>query len=118
MLIQKELRKSRYSLIGWKSMFLVTAIGVCSAPGAQDNYLDMLDAYADDVGKADANGLGGQQKNSRGGFESQLRRNFKGSYVLYTKLTEPKKEQVFARYQETGKVSSVRSLIVKLYANR
>ena len=106
--------------VHWRALLLVLALalGVCPLVGAQDNYLDMLEAYADDVDKDDGAGIGGQQSNNRGAFESQLRRNFKGSYVLYAKLAEPNKEKVFAKYQETGKVSSVRSLIVRLYANR
>lgn len=84
---------------------------------AQDNYLNMLDAYSDDV-KTDDGTPEGTAKTQRGMFESQLRQNFKGSYVLYSKLSDRSKDQVFAKYQETGKVTNVRTLIVKLYANR
>jgi len=93
---------------------LVAAVTVSSA---QDNYLDLLDAYSDDV-KTDDGSPEGTEKTQRGAFESQLRQNFKGSYVLYTKLSDGSKDQVFAKYQETGKVADVRTLIVKLYANR
>lgn len=103
-----------------RSMFLILAVAVSAGAPAQDNYLDMLDAYAEDAGdeQSAAAAGGGQAGGNRGAFESQLRRNFKGSYVLYAKLSEPNKEKVFAKYQETGKVSDVRSLIVRLYANR
>jgi len=85
---------------------------------AQDNYLDMLDAYSDDVQQGASSADDKTGVNSRFTFEGQLRRNFKGSYVLYTKLTDVSKDIVFNKYQETGSVADVRSLIVKLYAQR
>jgi hypothetical protein len=95
------------------------AVFILTPAHAQDSYLDMLDAYSDDVTDiAPGSGSGKDQKNDRGAFESQLRRNFKGSYVLYAKLSETDKEKVFNNFQETGKVSGTRSLIVRLYSNR
>lgn len=85
---------------------------------AQDNYLDMLDAYSNDVTDAGQSSDGKANTSKRGTFESQLRRNFKGSYVLYSKLPDTSKAQVFKKYQETGRVADVRGLIVKLYAER
>lgn len=99
---------------------LLSIIVVLSAnpASAQDNYLDMLDAYSDDVTNAGQSSDGKADAGKRGTFENQLRRNFKGSYVLYSKLSDASKEEVFKKYQQTGRVADVRSLIVKLYAER
>ena len=97
------------------SAILMLPIGVASA---QDNYLDMLDAYSDDVQNGGQSSDGEGASSQRGTFESQLRRNFKGSYVLYSKLSESSKGEVYKKYEETGRVADVRSLIVKLYARR
>ena len=107
-----------YKKLSGKLLLLVAAMLATTLASAQDNYLDMLDAYSDEVKNggqsSDGDGVAGQ----RGTFEGQLRRNFKGSYVLYTKLSDDSKTEVFKKYQETGRVADVRSLIVKLYARR
>lgn len=99
-----------------KTVVCAAGLSLVAAVPAQDNYLDMLDAYSDDIGDSATGGAAAD--NSRSQFEAQLRRNFKGSYVLYTKLPDESKEVTYNRYLETGRVADVRSLIVKLYAAR
>ena len=94
-----------------KLLVMVIVLLSFTTASAQDNYLDMLDAYSKEVDSFD-------QVQKRGIFEDQLRRNFKGSYVLYSKLSEASKNMVFKTYRKTGRVADVRSLIVKLYAER
>lgn len=106
---------------GWRSAKAVVCcigLGLCVAAQAQDSYLDMLDAYSDEVSNPNGTLDGDDQTVTRGTFEDQLRRNFKGSYVLYSKLPDESKQIAFDKYQETGRAADVRSLIVKLYANR
>jgi len=100
-----------------KAVLIVLALMVPELANAQGDYLDMLDTYSDEITEPDG-GPVTEAENSRGSFENQLRRNFKGSYVLYTKLPEESKQMVYNKYRETAKVSDIRSFIVKLYAQR
>ena len=95
---------------------MLLGLTVPAMTAAQGNYLDMLDAYSDEI--SEPSGAEQAAENNRGSFENQLRRNFKGSYVLYTKLPEESKQMIYNKYQKTGKVADIRSFIVKLYAQR
>jgi len=107
-----------YNKLSGKLLLATVVMLSVTVASAQDNYLDMLDAYSDEVKNGGQSDDGEDASSRRGTFESQLRRNFKGSYVLYTKLSDDSKNKVFKKYQETGRVADVRSLIVKLYAQR
>jgi hypothetical protein len=100
-----------------KAVLIILGLTVPALATAQGDYLDMLDAYSDEISEPGGTPVT-DAENSRGSFENQLRRNFKGSYVLYTKLPEESKQMVYNKYRETGKVADVRSFIVKLYAQR
>lgn len=100
-----------------KTALIVLGLSVPALSTAQSKYLDMLDAYSDEISTPDETAVD-EAVNNHGSFEQQLRRNFKGSYVLYTKLPEKSKQMVYNKYKETGKVADIRSLIVKLYAQR
>ncbi len=100
-----------------RAALIFLGLTVPTLAAAQDNYLDMLDAYSDEISEPSSTQVT-EAENSRGSFENRLRRNFKGSYVLYTKLPEDNKQMVYNKYRETGKVADIRSFIVKLYAQR
>lgn len=83
-----------------------------------DPLLDMLNAEADEVTKTKGSTQNNGPEDTRTTFEAELRKNNKGDHYLYMKLPEDSKQVVYNKYRETGKVDTVRSLIVKLYTER
>ena len=100
-------------------------------PSHADNYLDALEAEAksvqgepdpatakpeaswshNDMGMADSLKPGLRQK----AFEISLKRNFIGSYTVYSRLNTEEKEQVYAAYQQRNDIEELKALIKKLY---
>ncbi len=104
-----------------------------SPPGVShaDDYLNQLEAEAqsiqgksspatekpgaswshNDMGMAESLKPGLRQK----AFEISLKRNFIGSYTVYSRLTTAEKEQVYAAYQQRNDIDELKALIKKLY---
>ena len=96
-----------------------------------DDYLNQLEAEAksiqgkpasatdkpeanwshNDMGMAETLKPGLRQK----AFEISLKRNFIGSYTVYSRLTTAEKNQVYAAYQQRNDIDELKALIKKLY---
>lgn len=64
-----------------------------------------------DMGMADSLKPGLRQK----AFEISLKRNFIGSYTVYSRLNTAEKGQVYAAYQQRNDIEELKALIKKLY---
>jgi len=103
---------------------------------AQDDYLSILEAEAEDTGassspviKTDkANSANDKIKNVRAdkliepglsfeAFEETLSTRYAGSNFLYVKLTASKRKGVYRFYQGDNRMSSVREEIVRLLSS-
>jgi hypothetical protein len=108
----------------------------CGAPVvvcAEDDYLSILEAEADNTGNAshitveelrhempDKRGLGSNKHVTPGlsfdEFEAVLDRQYSGSHFLYLRLSQHDREKVYRLYQNDNRISSVREEIVRLLA--
>ena len=104
--------------------------------GAQDDYLSILEAEADDTGGAantgDVSPAARPAKKVRSvqdnqvlrpamgfeEFEAELSANFAGTWILYDKLAIRQREAVYSAYQEDNRTARVREVIVKLLSAR
>jgi hypothetical protein len=100
-------------------------------PSHADDYLNALEAEAknvqgepdtttakpesswshNDMGMADAL----KPKLSQKAFELSLKRNFIGSYTVYSRLNTAEKGEVYTAYQERNDIDELKALIKQLY---
>lgn len=112
-------------------LFLIAPLFSMPLPGQADDYLNQLEAEAksvqgepdpasakpeaswshNDMGMADSLKPGLRQK----AFEISLKRNFIGSYTVYSRLNTAEKEQVYAAYLQRNDIEELKALIKKLY---
>ncbi|MGB5473755.1 MAG: hypothetical protein WBQ78_09785 [Gammaproteobacteria bacterium] len=104
--------------------------------GAQDDYLSILEAEADDTGgptnTGDAAPAARPAKKFRSvqdnqvirpamgfeEFEAELSANFTGTWILYDKLAIRQRAAVYSAYQEDNRTEQVREVIVKMLSAR
>lgn len=104
--------------------------------GAQDDYLSILEAEADDTGgrgdMPDVTPVVRPAKKVRSvqdnqiirpamgfeEFEVELNTNFSGTWFLYDKLTSAQRKNVYNAYQVDNRTARVRETIVKLLSAR
>ena len=117
---------------------VVTGMVLCLCPGvivyAADDYLDALEAEADDTGTVSGSVLpavASEHKKTRHApaskvidaglsfdeFEETLGTSYSGSNFLYVKLSKGKRKSVYKVYQSDNRISSVREEIVRLLSS-
>mgnify|MGYP001821429557 FL=1 len=130
-----QITKDTVSL-GGLLLGLVLWLNPVVAVQAQDDYLSILEAEAEDTGassspviKTDkANSANDKIKNVRAdkliepglsfeAFEETLSTRYTGSNFLYVKLTASKRKGVYRFYQGDNRISSVREEIVRLLSS-
>jgi len=117
---------------------VVTGMVLCLCPGvivyAADDYLDALEAEADDTGTVSGSVLpavASEHKKTRHApaskviesglsfdeFEETLDARYSGSNFLYIKLSKSERKGVYRFYQNDNRISSVREEIVRLLSS-
>jgi len=122
---------------GYTRSLLAGLIVWCGVPApafADDDYLSILEAEADNTGSASdvtveqvrhntpgMRSLGGSKLITPGlsfdEFEAVLDSNYSGSHFLYIRLSQRNREKVYRAYQEDNRISSVREEIVRLLSS-
>lgn len=118
----------------YRRSLLAGVLAWCCAPAftyAADDYLSILEAEADNTGRAtevtaEEAGHDGQERTEFGSstfitpgldfdeFEAVLARQYSGSHFLYIRLSEQNRQQVYRSYQDDNQISIVREEIVRL----
>ena len=117
---------------------VVTGLVICLCPGmavyAADDYLDALEAEADDTGIVSGSvslAVANQHKQARHApaskliesglsfdeFEETLDTRYSGSNFLYIKLSKSERKSVYRFYKNDNRISSVREEIVRLLSS-
>ena len=103
---------------------------------AEDDYLSILEAEAEDTGASSNPVITSEKANTRNDriknvkadkliepglsfeeFEETLSTRYSGSNFLYVKLTESKRKGVYRFYQGDNRISSLREEIVRLLSS-
>lgn len=103
---------------------------------AEDDYLSILEAEAEDTGASSNPVITSEKANTRNDriknvkadkliepglsfeeFEETLSTRYSGSNFLYVKLTESKRKGVYRFYQGDNRISSLRGEIVRLLSS-
>lgn len=95
-----------------------------------DNYLDQLEAEAENMADTPAQEESSNWKPSdtgitdnlspglnKAGFEENLKHNFVGSYTFYSRLSDEDKATVYAAYQKNNDIKELTALIKQLSIN-
>jgi len=122
----------------WTFRAMVTGLVLCLCPGvavyAADDYLNALEAEADDTGVVSglvSSTSASQDKKTRHApaskviesglsfdeFEETLDTRYSGSNFLYIKLSRDERKGVYKLYQNDNRISSVREEIVRLLSS-
>ena len=80
-------------------------------PLQQDQFLDQIGAEMEGM---DSPGGSSVPENARDQFASDLQDRMPGTFVLYKRLTDDKKTQVFTEYEMSGDYLRVRRKIIDL----
>ncbi len=113
------------------ALLLIAPLYLIPMTGNADDYLDQLEAEAksiqDGPGSANAEPEANWSHNDMGmadtlkpalsqkAFEISLKRNFIGSYTVYSRLNTEEKNQVYAAYQKRNDIDELKALIKQLY---
>ncbi len=113
------------------ALLLIAPLYLIPMTGHADDYLDQLEAEAksiqDGPGSANAEPEANWSHNDMGmadtlkpalsqkAFEISLKRNFIGSYTVYSRLNTEEKNQVYAAYQKRNDIDELKALIKQLY---
>jgi len=81
------------------------------APLQHDQFLDQIGAEMEGM---DSPGGTSVPENARDQFDSDLQDRMPGTFVLYKRLTDDKKTQVFTEYEMSGDYLRVRRKIIEL----
>jgi len=122
--------------LGGLMLGLVLCLNPVVTVQAEDDYLSILEAEAEDTGASSSSVIQSDKAYPRNdkiksvradkliepglsfeAFEETLGRRYSGSNFLYVKLTESKRKGVYRFYQGDNRISSVREEIVRLLSS-
>ena len=122
--------------LGGLLLGLVLWLGPAVAVQAEDDYLSILEAEAEDTGASSNPVIKSGKDDERNNrisnvkadkliepglsfeeFEKTLGTRYSGSNFLYVKLTESKRKDVYRFYQGDNRISSLREEIVRLLSS-